>query len=63
MGFRGLAALAFGFYSNSVVYVDFYFSKGGFLNSISSNCVKRLTKHLRVTHNAWRFQFKLGFSV
>ncbi len=63
MGFRGLAALAFRFYSNLVAYVDFYSSKGGFLNSTSTNCVKRLTKHLRVTHNAWRSQFKLSFSV
>ena len=45
MGFRGLAALAFWFISNSVVYVDFYFSKGGFLNSISTICVKRLTSN------------------
>ncbi|MEJ3630449.1 hypothetical protein, partial [Vibrio vulnificus] len=39
------------------------FPQGGFLNPISTNCVKRLTKHLRVTHNAWRSQFKLGFCV
>ncbi len=41
----------------------FFFLKGGFLNPILTICVKRLTKHLRVTHNAWRSQFKLGFSV
>lgn len=41
----------------------FCFSKRCFLKSILTICVKRLTKHLRVTHNAWRFQFKLGFSV
>ncbi|WP_219582501.1 hypothetical protein, partial [Vibrio parahaemolyticus] len=41
----------------------FLFPKGGFLNPILTICVKRLTKHLRVTHNAWRSQFKLGFSV
>ncbi len=24
---------------------------------------KCITKHLRVIHNAWHFQFKVGFSV
>ncbi|OOX38247.1 hypothetical protein BJL83_23560 [Vibrio parahaemolyticus] len=45
-----------------VAYVSL-FPKSGFLIPIPTNCVKRLTKHLRVTHNAWRFQFKLSFSV
>ncbi|EXJ39845.1 hypothetical protein D047_5108 [Vibrio parahaemolyticus VPTS-2010_2] len=31
--------------------------------SYSTNEVAKLTKHLRVTYNAWRFQFKLSFSV
>lgn len=45
MGFRFLAVLACGFYSNSVVYVHYFFPKGGFLNPISTNCVKRLTSN------------------